>query len=250
MIDNSRLLKVAEQLKDIPHLNITKYLPTVPLSDLLLELSQFTNEDFQPYTNGLVNPEYLKKLQSKWRGLCLIEYCREGRHHIDYKTVDSHNLTFHSDGGCYPTDIGNLMPKTVRYLQTITANPDRSRLLRLSPGGDASWHSHYKLAKSGITNIDGESVLNPVIQIPLVTNARVSMLVAKDDPRTNRACKRYTAHYKPGEVWIFNSYHYHNVVNEGESDRDHIMVYAQLDDEKLLPILERAVKEYHDDRIT
>lgn len=249
MIDNQRLLALAEKLKTIPHLNLTSYLPKIPLEDILQELDQFSEEDFQPYTNGLIRQDYLEKVGSSWKGLCLIEYCKEGKHHIDYKTTDNHNLTFNENNQCLPTDIGRLMPKTVNYLSTITARPDRTRLLKLYPGGDATWHSHYHLAKSGIVSIDGESLVNPVIQIPLITNDNVFMLVSKEDPRKDRSCKRYAEHYSPGEIWIFNSYHYHNTVNNGRSPRYHIMMYANLDDEVLLPILEKAVSEYRGDVI-
>jgi hypothetical protein len=245
MIDNFQLLELAERLKHIPHLNLTPYLPKVPLQEMLQELSQFVDDDFQPYTNGMVRSEYLSKMQSMWHGLCLIEYCKEGKHHIDYQTTTDHNLTFHSDNQCLPTDIGSMMPTTISYLQTIADAPNRTRLLKLYPTGDASWHSHYKLAKSGLTSIDGECVVNPVIQIPLVTNDKVNMLVSKENPVINRNCKRYSKYYSPGEVWVFNSYHYHNTVNHGNTARDHIMMYAQLDDKKLFPILEQAVREYH-----
>lgn len=250
MTDRHRLLTLADKLKDIPHLNLTDYLPKIPLENILSELNQFADNDFQPYTNGLIRKNYLDQIQSKWQGLCLIEYCREGRHHIDYKTTNNHSLTFHSNNQCLPTDIGLLMPETIRYLQTIAKTPDRTRLLKLLPGGDASWHSHYQLAKSGISNVDGHVIVNPVIQIPLITNKDVRMLVSKEDPKINRACRRYSKYYSPGEVWVFNSYHYHNTVNLGNTARDHIMMYANLDDKLLFPIIEQAVEEYHGEIIS
>lgn len=245
MIDNKRLINLHGKLKDIPHLNLTKYLPQIPTKDIIRELLQFSDNDFQSYQNGLIRKELLETMQKNWHGLCLIENCKEGRHHIDYKTTDDHNLTFHDNNEHHPTDIGKLMPRTVKYLYSIAARPERTRLLKLKPNGDASWHSHYVLAKSGFTTIDGENYVNPVIQIPLITNSRVEMLVSKSNPLTDTNAFFYKEKYNVGEVWVFNSYHYHNVYNKGRYDRDHIMMYASLDDEKLFPILETAVAEYN-----
>lgn len=249
MINSENLLKLSNELRSIPHLDLTNYLPQIPLQQIIEEIQQFTDNDFQPYVNDLVRLDYLDNIQKNWRGLCLVEYCKEGKHHIDYKTVVNHNLTFYEDGECYPTDIGICLPKTMEYLYTIAKKPDRTRLLRLYPGGDATWHSHYNLGKSGIGVIENQLIVDPVIQIPLITNDRVRMLVSKDDPRKNRSARRYVQKYNPGQIWIFNSYHFHNTVNDGLTARDHIMMYVKLNDEFLFPVLERAVSEYKGVRI-
>jgi hypothetical protein len=249
MIDKNRLIATYSELRHIPHLNLTAYLPQVPLKNMLTELLQFEDLDFQPYENGLIRKEYLEIMQKSWHGLCLIENCREGKHHIDYKTTEDHNLTFHEPGQYLPTDIGLVMPNTISYLYSIAKAPERTRLLKLKSKGNASWHSHFILAKSGLSQIDDQLFVNPVIQIPLITNSYVEMIVSKTDPKTETTPKLYKQKYQAGEVWIFNSYYYHNVYNNGQYDRDHIMMYASLDDEILFPIIEKAVKEYKNDRI-
>jgi hypothetical protein len=141
------------------------------------------------------------------------------------------------------------MPRTIQYLYTIIKKPQRTRLLKILPNGEAGWHSHYELAKSGVSTIDGVNVLTPVIHIPLLTNPAVHMAVSTTNPRFDDTARSHKQHYAAGEIWLFNSYHFHNVYNKGTTDRDHIMMYVELDDEFMFPILEKAIQEYNGVRI-
>lgn len=249
MIDKKKILELSDNLNKIPHLNLTNYLKTVPLEKILGELSQFSNSDFYPYHNGQIREEFLNFLKSHWKGMCLIENCKEGKHHTDYRTTDDHQLTFYPEGECHPTDVGLLMPETIKYLYSIIKKPQRTRLLKILPNGEAGWHSHYELDKSGVSTIDGVKLLTPVIHIPLLTNPNVYMAVSKTNPRFDETARLHKKHYAVGEVWLFNSYHYHNVYNKGTTDRDHIMMYVELDDQFMFPIIAKAVEEYDGVRI-
>jgi hypothetical protein len=249
MPSKEQIIDLYKELKDIPHLNLTDYLPPVPISAMLQDLNQFSDNDFYPYTNGTVPPEFLNFLQTHWLGMCLIENCREGKHHIDYLTTDNHELTFHPPGVHKPTDVGELTPNIINYLYSITSIPERTRLLRLMPRGSTGWHSHYVLEKSGFKDLGDVKVVNPVIQIPLRTNDRCGMSVARDNPREVKNAKQTIQHYRVGEVWLFNSYHFHDAHNIGSTPRDHIMMYASLDDDKLFETVKKAVNDYNGIRL-
>jgi ABC-type lipoprotein release transport system permease subunit len=68
--------------------------------------------------------------------------------------------------------------------------------------------------------------------------------VSSRNPAKTKDHKIVWQQYKPGEVWLFNSFYYHNVYNMGTADRDHIMMYTPLTDEKYLNILAQAVENY------
>jgi len=249
MISKKQTIELYTELISIPHLNLTPYLPEVPINDMLEDLNKFNAEDFHPYENGLVSADFLKFLQSHWLGICLIENCKEGNHHIDYLTTDNHNLSFHPPGVHLPTDVGKQTPNILDYLYEITTIPERTRLLRLMPGGYTGWHSHYALEKSGFKDLGDIKIVNPVIQIPIRSNARCGMSVSKDNPREILEATKFHQHYKVGEVWLFNSYHYHDAYNLGDTPRDHIMMYTSLDDEKLFKIIEKAINDYKGIRV-
>jgi hypothetical protein len=70
------------------------------------------------------------------------------------------------------------------------------------------------------------------------------MGVSTKYPPRNPGVIRHWQRYNFGEVWIFNSYYYHQAINLGSENRDHIMMYVPVDDEYIFPILEKAVNEY------
>ena len=70
------------------------------------------------------------------------------------------------------------------------------------------------------------------------------MGVSDQHPMGGHPFKIYKQHYALGEVWILNGYYYHNVFNSGTTTREHIMLYVNVDDAKLEPILEKACEEY------
>jgi hypothetical protein len=72
------------------------------------------------------------------------------------------------------------------------------------------------------------------------------MGVSTQHPSGKFTFKIYKQHYALGEVWILNGHYYHNVFNGGNTDRDHIYLHASMYDEKLKPIIEKALNNYSD----
>ena len=250
---------VSQHLNKIPHLNLTKYLPEVPLREMLKELFQFNDEDFYPYVTGNTNQRLAEHMSNNWKGMCIIDSCKEGRHNLDYLTTENNfnKLTFNLDEQSNfvyaPTDVGSLVPSMIDYIYTIIDRPQKTRISRIMPnGGNATWHSHYRLAETGDKKFNMNDdyrlrhrIVEPVIHIPLITNKDTYFGVAEHNPMTEQKFTDIAwQKYAIGEVWLFNSYFYHNVFNRGTAPRDHIMMYMPFNDKKMFPVIKQALKEY------
>jgi hypothetical protein len=249
--DPERIKKLNDKMNNIPHLNLTKFLPTVPLKNMLIDLFQFSDSDFYPYITGFENEQAREHMATNWKGMCIIDTSISGRHNIDYLCTDNNynslEFRFDKEGNPIyaPTDVGELCPNIVEYLYQIAESPGKTRISRMvANGGNPSWHSHRLLANGGDEKFVSKDLLKYVLHIPLITNHKTAFGVATKNPINYTDIKRYWQRYQAGEIWIFNSYWYHNAFNMGEYHRDHIMMYVKTDDEKLVPIIEKAVEEY------
>lgn len=243
--------KIQEEMTYIPHLNLSKYLPQPPLREMIKELLQFDESDFYPYITGFQDEAARKHMADNWKGMCIIDACTSGKHNIDYLCTENNyeelNFNFDEQGNPLygPTDVGELVPTIVNFLYKIAEKPGKTRISRMvANGGNPSWHSHRVLADGGDEKFVSKELLKYVLHIPLITNSKAVMGVAVDHPLQNPDIHRYWQKYNAGEVWIFNSYWYHNVFNLGEYHRDHIMMYVNVDDEKLIPAIDQAIKDY------
>lgn len=94
-----------------------------------------------------------------------------------------------------------------RYMQQVMANFDevlaRSRLMGLDAGAEVSPHVDF--------NYHWYSRVR--IHIPIVTNPNVIFY-----------CGDQNVHMQSGECWIFDSWRRHNVVNDGDQFRVHLVV--------------------------
>jgi hypothetical protein len=249
--DLERLSRVNKKLNSIPHLNLTKFLPQPPLRQMLVELFQFNETDFYPYITGFQDQKAQEHMASNWKGMCLIDSTTSGRHNIDYWCTENNfeklEFRYDADGNPVysPTDVGELCPQTLKYLYDIAEKPGKTRLSRMvANGGNASWHSHRKLADGGDEKFVKKEMIKYILHIPLITNATAYMGVSETDPSKDPDAKKIWQKYNFGEIWIFNNYWYHNAVNLGKDHRDHIMMYVNPDDDKLIPIIEKAIDEY------
>lgn len=79
----------------------------------------------------------------------------------------------------------------------------RSRLMRLAPGCEVSLHVDFNYYW----------VSRVRMHIPLITNPAVRFF-----------CGKEVIHMQAGECWLFDSWRRHRVVNEGDTDRVHLVV--------------------------
>lgn len=249
--DLDRVKALQDKMNRIPHLNISKYLPQPPIREMIKELFQFDDSDFYPYITGFMNENAKKHMADNWKGMCIIDACKSGKHNIDYLCTENNfeqlEFRFDENGNPVyaPTDVGLAVPNIVNFLYEIAERPGKTRISRMvANGGNPSWHSHRLLANGGDEKFVSKELLKYVLHIPLITNSKSIMGVTTKNPYEHPEVHRYWQKYNSGDIWIFNSYWYHNAVNQGEHHRDHIMMYVNVDDEKIVPVLEQAVREY------
>lgn len=254
MFDKERVDNLYQKLIQIPHLNITNYVKPAPMREILKEYLQFDDNDFYPYISGIDDNEFKSHMAENWKGMCIIDTSISGRHNIDYMVTENNfdRLEFKYDENgdplFSPTDVGELLPNTIKYLYEIVKYPKKTRISRMvANGGNPTWHSHRLLANTGDQRFTSHEMITPVLHIPLITNNRCFMGVSTKYPPRNPANQKYWQRYNFGEVWIFNSYYYHQAINLGPAHRDHIMMYVPVDDEYMFPVLEKAVADHKGD---
>ena len=117
-----------------------------------------------------------------------------------------------SHGGGDNNDFSGKMQPTPHlqqcgYMQQVMASFDevlaRSRLMRLNAGAEVTAHVDF--------NYHWYSRVR--IHIPLITTPEVRFFCGEED-----------IHMAAGECWIFDSWRWHNVVNNGEHDRVHLVI--------------------------
>jgi hypothetical protein len=192
--------------------------------------------------------------------MCLIDTIEDGRQHTDIVTskINSKSLQYEFAKSkenkikpvFKPTNMGRLCPNMMKYCFQIAHKPERTRLSRLVANGNFHWHSHKVLAEADVadkrfTNKLGKYEKCLIIHIPLTTNDKCWMGVSNQHPMGGHPFKIYKQHYGLGEVWILNGHYYHNVFNSGNSTREHIMLYANINDAKLESVIEKAIDEYN-----
>lgn len=248
-----------EALNQIPHLNLTNILPKLPLDQIQKEVQ--TNIDkLCEFDYASPHEQVRKSLAETWHGFSMIDITSDGQHMIDYYStglnhpkVASKGIELNEQGYANTriTNIGELMPLTVNYILSFLKEPGRCRVSRLKAGKIIHYHSHYVKAQENKTKIAKSNLNRATIHIPLVTNNDCNFLVTKL-PQNNKDAAdwfkaketEYKQHYSVGEIWMFNSYHYHRAENLGLADRDHILIYFDYMDEKIKPFLELGINNY------
>lgn len=106
-------------------------------------------------------------------------------------------------GPMAPTAMLKQCPYIMEILADLDAVWGRSRLMGLAPG--AVVPEHVDVGYYWRTHIR--------IHIPVITNAKVAF-----------SCDQETVHMAPGEVWLFDSFCLHNVRNDGDAKRVHLVL--------------------------
>ena len=109
-------------------------------------------------------------------------------------------------------DLPNLkaLPYVRKVIKTIQAPIDSVRFLRLTPGSEIKPHKDYDLEFW-----DGFVRLH----IPIQTNDKVTFILDKKK-----------LDMKPGECWFGDFSKTHRVINEGETDRVHLVIDCKVND--------------------
>ena len=249
-----------EKLNQIPHLNLTNILPPLPFEEIKLEVLS-NIEKLCEFDYASPYEQTRKNLAETWHGFSLVDITKDGQHMIDYYSTGLNNPKVISKGielddsgfaKTRVTNIGEQMPATVNYIMSFLKEPGRCRVSRLKAGKIIHYHSHFVKANENKTKIAKSNLNRATIHIPLTTNTKCNFLVSKLPENNKNAADwfktqelEYKQHYAPGEIWMFNSYHYHRAENFGDFDRDHVLIYFDYMDEKIRPFLELGINRYN-----
>ena len=259
-------------VRSIPHLNITSYLPQIPVSEMICEYEQEMNS-ISPFEYGIdlkKNPNLIgvvNYLKDSWQGFGIIDITNKGNHMIDYLTEDvTHEkvrdlgIEFdeHGYGKYKPTDVGLRMPVTVSFLKSIFDNVGRVRLSKLKAGRSIGYHNHEVKSlvdrKKLVKPLIAPGVNRSTLHIPLIDNESSFHYVTKgyskdylesDKFELKNDAVEYIQHYAVNEAWLFNSVHYHKAANLGKHDRIHVLCYFDHMDRRIRPYIEQAIESYN-----
>ena len=106
-------------------------------------------------------------------------------------------------GPMQPTNFLDRCPYFQQVMDQFDTVVGRSRLMRLAGGEQVS--SHYDLHYNWYNRVR--------IHVPIVTDPAVRFLCGDDE-----------VHMQPGEAWIFDTWQFHNVINDGNHDRVHLVI--------------------------
>ena len=131
-------------------------------------------------------------------------------------------------------------PYLQEVLLSLGAGDMMARIERINPNGSAGWHSHVLESKQP----DWISVWQLPIQMP--DNSKFSVLHYMDYRCSDfsKPIPVYEESYQVGKVYCFNSHHYHNAFNYGDSSMIVVRFYVDSRDPKIKEILESSIDNY------
>lgn len=250
-----------KQISLIPHLDLTTYLPKINLEIVRKELkANLHNVSKFEYSRD-VEESRMKYLQESWQGFSLVDVTGVGAHMIDYYTANITHDRIKSLGAEFDdqgmarfqvTDIGKKMPYTTEFTTSLFKDLCRIRISKLTARRNIAYHCHLNKARRNPNKIVADETYRATLHIPIITNNQSYFAVTKDygfaghpdDFKLKDDQEEHFQKYGEGELWMFNSVHYHKAVNNGATDRYHLLIYFDFMDEKIRPTIEQAISNY------
>jgi hypothetical protein len=174
------------------------------------------------------------KYAKSWSGICLIS----------------------SDGGLYSdmyegfqsqtqrTELTEVCPYMYTLIDAIGGKwyNDRARIMRISPKESLVWHNH--------TFEHGQPATNLTVQIPIIVPEGFEYSVVRNTDfkwykrfsKSSSFKRKSTKYPKPGEAFIFNSFHYHNVFNPSDEHRATLMFYVDYENPHVKKLVDTSLK--------
>lgn len=250
-----------DKIQRIPHLNLTPYLPEFPLETAKIELSENMHNISKFDYSRNVNSARIEFLRETWQGFSMVDITKVGAHMIDYytsnlthKRIEELGVEIGEDNFAkfMITDIGKKMPVTTAWTTSLFQDLCRIRISQLKANRDIKYHCHQRKARLNPNKIVPDDCYRATIHIPLITNPDCYFVVTEDtgfdghpdDFVLLKDQPEFVQKYGLGETWMFNSVHYHKAVNEGDTNRLHILIYFDFMDKKIRPVIEEAIENY------
>lgn len=217
------------KLRSIPHLK----LPIEVDAERMRAEIESIPYPLLPYQSNF--QEAHNHYQTYWKGLSLVSH--DGGIFSDLCEGELADTI----GKYQKTGLVDYCPYVYEVLDKIGAGESRARILSIQPGGTLGWHSH-------VLELNQPEHL-VVFQIPVIMPAKFKYsVISYMDYRGsdfNTLPKVYEAYYKPGNVYLFNGYHYHNVFNRSSDEtRLTVMSYVNLKNPQVFSVVEQAVAAY------
>lgn len=227
-------LNVLNEIKDIPHLPLNFNFDVERLKNEAENASFFV-----PYESSTPNPKIKEKYIKAWSGRVL--YGSEENDLSEFVGKPSSPKI---------TDLGKQCPYIFECISKITNIKHRVRLMSISGHESLVYHSHVQ------THNQPPYMLT--LHIPIIVPERFEYRVThksnidfRDDLRLTVKDPNlvFAKTYEPGVPTIFNSYHYHNVVNQLEQARISVMFYSDLRDDLFLQNVSDAMINYDGEKV-
>jgi hypothetical protein len=227
-------LKLAELVRDIPHL------PLLFQYDPKRIEEEVRNCPFPlfPYEATMQSNHGHDK--SQWNNISLYSY--NGEMMCDRMEGAGPGELERIWGKFQETGLREFMPYTYEVIDSLGAGKALCRVEELMPMSVMGWHNHVFELYHPETHM--------IVQVPItIPEGFKYSVISNKDYRTNDfsngAPRVYESSYEPGTPVIFNAYHYHNVFNHNvTTPRLTIRFFADLRDDNVYDMVERAVKEY------
>ena len=144
------------------------------------------------------------------------------------------------EGEFEATGLQDFMPYTYQTIQNFRGGSLLARIEEILPHSTAGWHSHT------MEQYQPDWLI--VCQLPVVMPAKSKFsIVSYTDYRGSdfrTAPRTFEKTYETGKVYVFNSYHYHNVFNHSDDSMIMIRFYLDLRDKQVYNVIEKVVNEY------
>jgi hypothetical protein len=178
---------------------------------------------------------------SGWNSLAL--YSLSGDIFCDPLESSGRGDLKHNYGKYIKTGLSEYLPYTYEVLHLLGGGKCLARIEEVEPNVTIGWHSH------SLEFDQPESLLIVQLPINIPSDFKYSVIdyaQYRTSDFTKNSLRSYDSKYILGTPYIFNSYHYHNVFNYGETPALMIRFFVDIDD---LNLIEPAINCYSGDLI-
>jgi len=239
-------MNISNKLKTIPHLKL-------PIS---FDVARMV-EEVRPILPNLVgyelpgsdrSVEERDEYRDNWRGIGLVDFETDSSKGMldarSYRGQPPPLTIERTPWGApiyYHTDMAEHAPQCMNIIYQLFDDPGRCRITSIRSGGGLHWHSHCQFKSGNYGSYTQYDIA--IVHVPIITNPNVELGVTKFH-HSEHGINPEWQHYAAGECWLLNAWNEHNVRNEGEDDRIHLMMYGSLSDPKLNALMHDAVENY------
>jgi hypothetical protein len=216
-------------LNNIPHLPVSVFFDADRIANEIADLKYFD------YRSGLSNDVNMELTGLDWKSVSL--YSIDGTMQPDPKEQ--------WEGEFIETELLESCPYTKEVIQQLGGGKLLARVEKVMPNSSVGWHSHVMEGKQP------EWIV--LFQLPIIMpeNSKYSVVSYMDYRGSDykKPFKVYEENYVPGQVYVLNSYHYHNAFNYGETSMIMVRIYADSRDPVVQEILQKSINIYSGNHI-